>query len=905
MANEIKIWIDALDFENKGGWKVDTQFVHLNGSGYLIAAAAPGEPVDDATTTVAIPQAGKYRIWVRDRNWLRPHNPGTFSMLLNGEHNGVILGQQPSDAWVWEIAGDFDLEAGNIELAFHDLTGYFGRFSTVLITNDFDYVPAREIERMHKERAQIKGLSTEIQYCGDYDVIIAGGGPGGVPAAIACARMGIKTLLLQNRSVLGGNGSCEIGITFDGAGSHYPFHREGGIAEEIRRLRDNDPTLGGEWTRAMEKLTSAEKNLTIAYNSHVCAVDMENETTIKGVTVLDFIELTKRSYTGKIFIDCTGDAWLGYYAGAKYRFGREASYQHDEYLAPEIADTQTMSGCIRGDKKVFFTKTEEPFPYVAPDWVPKLPDNDKEFGRNITAVSRMAWWLEAPNTYDDMWDGEQTRDALFLVILGYYDYLKNHWSGKKQAENVKFSFASITDGRRESRRLIGDYVMTQDDCTSGRKFDDAVSYTGWALDIHHNEGIYSGTKGPLYCARRAKKPHVPFRCLYSKNIDNLLFAGRNISVSHIAMGTTRVQNTIATLGQAVGTAAAMCIQLNETPRGIYQRHMKQLQQTLVKNDQFIPGIKSEDPTDPCLNAKVTASSVCTTELFRNAQGELGELLPLDVDRAVDMKFSEAEGDISEIYVKLHNSLSEPQTVTLYAQYFGGDVDTYSTPGEIVSAQAVVPPMCESWVKFDIHVPIERNKYVESCAARVMIHATPGISWRSIENLSLYQRAGFRNEKGEWEMKTSRSLCALRYLPEEVMANCGPENVVNGHNRIVDEQNYEWVSDPAQDLPQWIQVEFDKATEINNVSVVFDTDLTNPATCWGPKVPTVKQTIKDYIVEIFDGSNWIQIANEKDNIFRKRIHRFAATKVEKVKVTALATWGDKSARIMEIRASLDA
>ena len=214
-------------------------------------------------------------------------------------------------------------------------------------------------------------------------------------------------------------------------------------------------------------------------------------------------------------------------------------------------------------------------------------------------------------------------------------------------------------------------------------------------------------------------------------------------------------------------------------------------------------------------------------------------------------------------------------------------------------------MCESWVKFNIHVPVTRNKYVESACARVMIHATPGISWRSIENLSLYQKAGVRDENGNWVMKTYKSLCAHREIPYEAPANCRPENVANGYNRIINDEHYEWVSDPAQDLPQWIQVEFDKAAKINNVSIVFDTDLTNPSTCWGPKVPVVKQTIKDYIVEIFDGSNWIKIAEEKDNIFRKRIHRFETTNVEKVKVTALATWGDKSARIMEIRASLDA
>ena len=176
-----KIWIDALDFETKGGWKEDTQYVHLMGSGYLIAADIPGVPVEDATIKVQIPQKDTYRIWTRDRNWFRPHNPGTFNLLVNGENNGKVLGAMPSDAWVWEIAGDFQLEAGEVELALHDLTGYFGRCASILITNDFDYTPSREIERIHKDRARIKGLQYAVQNGGHYDVIVAGGGPGRIP----------------------------------------------------------------------------------------------------------------------------------------------------------------------------------------------------------------------------------------------------------------------------------------------------------------------------------------------------------------------------------------------------------------------------------------------------------------------------------------------------------------------------------------------------------------------------------------------------------------------------------------------------------------------------------------------------------------------------------------------------
>lgn len=899
MHNTVNIWIDALDFTQKGGWKEDTQFTHLTGSGYLIAADEPGVPVEDATTCITVPQKDTYRIWVRDRNWLRPHNPGTFSLLVNGEDNGVVLGQQPSDAWIWEIAGDFELE-GNVELTVRDLTGYFGRFSSILITNDFDYVPARETDRMHYEHARIKGLDTGVTYKGDYDVIVAGGGPGGMPAAVACARLGIKTLLLHNRPILGGNGSSEIGITFDGAEVAHPRAREGGIAEEIRRLRDRETEAYGEWTRAMEKIVALEKNLTVVYNVHVCGVEMHDDANIKGVTCLDILNLTKSSYTGKMFIDCTGDAWVGYYAGAKYRFGREAAEQHKEDMAPQIADTQTMSGCIRGGTMPFIYESDEESEFHAPSWVPKLPETDDEFGR-VILKPRMFWWLEAPNTYDDMWDGEQTRDALFLVILGYFDHIKNHWSGKESLKKTKFRIASIVDGRRESRRLIGDYILTQDDCVEGRKFDDAISYSGWALDIHHPEGIYSGKKGPLYCAKAVALPNIPYRCLYSKNINNLFCAGRNVSVTHIALGTVRVQNTIATLGQAAGTAAAMCIKLGETPRGIYERHIRDLQQLLIKNDQYIPGFKNEDANDPCLRATVSASSVSTTEVYNPKHGSNGPLVPLDQDRSAVAGFNPNRGDINQLYLKLHSVNKEDTKITVFVRPVG-DLDTQAGQNsEPYTATGIVPPG-ESWVYFPVQIKIDPALYRDGAYLVVWLEACEGISWFSLDNLSNYRRTGTRNGRGGWDYKGGKCYQFSIKKPAEIIANCAPENVINGHSRILSEKEYEWVSDPNEALPQWLEVKFKEKTSINYISLVFDTDMTNPGTCFGFKFEGVPVCVKKYDIEVNDGNGWIRVADVEENFMRKCNHTFDTIQAEKIRVNVYSTWGDRSARITEIRAA---
>ena len=900
MLQPTEIWIDTFDFEHKGGWQEDTQFVHLMGSGYLIASDMPGIPVEDATVTVNIPQADTYRIWVRDRNWLRPHNPGTFRLLVNGEDRGNTLGQMPSDAWIWEIAGDYTLESGEVTLALHDLTGYFGRCAAILITNDFDYTPPREVARMHKDRARIKGLDISEKFGGDYDVIVAGGGPGGVPAALAAARQGVKTLLIQNRFMLGGNSSTEIGITFDGAEVAYPRSREGGIAEEIRRLRDREKGNIGDWTRALEKLVAAEPNLTVVRNSHLLDAQTEGSI-IRSVTVMDIRTLCKTRYTGKMFIDCTGDGWLGYYAGAKYRFGREASHQHAENLAPLLPDTQTMSGCIRGGNQQFFFDSEEDVEFHAPSWVPKLPEDEKEFGRVIQGP-RLYWWLEAPNTYDDMNDGELSRDALLLVLLGYWDHLKNHWSGRDRIRKKCFRIVNVINGRRESRRLIGDYILTQDDCTSGRRFEDAVSYSGWAIDIHHPEGIYSGAKGPLYCAVRAPLPTIPYRCLYSVNVDNLLMAGRNISVTHIALGTVRVQNTIATLGQAVGTAAAMCLALDETPRGIYQRHMKQLQQLLIKNDQYIPGLKNEDPNDPCLTATVTTSSVSNTEVFIPGHGIAGPLLPLNVTRGTISGFNPNK-DIDGIYVKLSSSRTEPFRIQLNAQTLG-DLDTVSHFDEVYTATAEVPPMAESWVFFPVKFRPDLEKLRDGAYLQLWLDKAEGISWRSIDKLSNYRRAGVCDNNGKWTWTRGSSLNYTLSQPKEILADCSGENVINGHSRILSPTEYEWVSHPEQALPQWLELEFAQPAQINSVSFVFDTDMTNPGTCAGVKFPTVPLCVKDYYVEVFDGKSWVRVAQETENFMRKRTHRFDTATVQKLRITVQETWGHPSARITEVRASLE-
>lgn len=273
-------WIDTLDFQDHGQWKVDTQFTHLMGSSYLLACHTPGKPVQDATTRFAVPKNGRYRIWARTKNWYYPYAPGRFELLVDGQNSGVELGTLASTEWAWQIAGDYALAEGQHNLALHDLTGYFGRCSSLIVTDDMDFVPARPIEEFERQRAMLRGISLEPVNEGRYDVVVAGAGPGGVPAAIAAARHGCRVLLLNNRPVIGGNASEEAGVQFNGASARQLNARDGGITEEIMRLKGYRDC---SWMQAMEQLCRQEPNLEIRCNLHIIGADMAEDTIVSVV----------------------------------------------------------------------------------------------------------------------------------------------------------------------------------------------------------------------------------------------------------------------------------------------------------------------------------------------------------------------------------------------------------------------------------------------------------------------------------------------------------------------------------------------------------------------------------------------------------------------------------------------
>ena len=463
----------------------------------------------------------------------------------------------------------------------------------------------------------------------EYDVVVIGGGMSGICAALAAARHGARTALVHDRHVLGGNASSEIRMHICGASENLakPDLEESGILHEIMldNKSRNDYYNFSIWDMVLFSTVKRQKNLTVYLSTAMESCEMGEGSTIRSIDAYQLTTETHWKISGKVFIDCTGNATLGYYAEAEFRTGSEGRDEFGEPDAPGQPNKERMGNTLlfkavdRGHpvafKKPDFARTftEEELKYRTHSAVHGAQikgEVDKAYVRmtsfSTSSVDYGYWWIELPGETDDIIDEyEQIRDELVSCIYGIWDHLKN--GGDHGAENYDLEWVGMLPGSREGRRLIGDYILNENDILSNRQFEDAVAHGGWPMDIHTAKGLYDFDELPSRVISFDGAYTIPYRSYYSKNISNLMMAGRDISASKMAMGSTRVMGTCAVGGQAVGTAAALCIKYDCDPRGA-QEHMRELQQMLLKDDAYIPGIWNEDPKDLARRAKVTATS---------------------------------------------------------------------------------------------------------------------------------------------------------------------------------------------------------------------------------------------------------------------------------------------------------
>lgn len=467
-----------------------------------------------------------------------------------------------------------------------------------------------------------------------FDVAVIGGGAAGICAAVAAARNGSKTVLIQDRPVLGGNASSEMRVHLNGVNNiNGKAERETGIIEELllHNRFENEQESYPVFDHVMYDFVVREPNLTLMLNTQAIEAIMDGNL-IKSA--LCWQATTEKLFTinAPIFIDCSGDGLLAATSGAKYRTGREGKAEFNETYAPDVADGWQMGATLLMSSK----DMGRPMKYNPPSYAIKYSHKEAHPRRHFKWFKDGIWWIEIGSDNDIIGDFEENRHKLMAYLHGVWDYIKN--SGKfPEAENLALDWVGSLPCRRESRRFIGDYIVSEKDMIEHKHFNDAVAFGGWSLDEHNPGGIENISEPPSYFHYHFKKVYeFPFRSLYSVNIDNLLFAGRNVSQTHIALSSSRIMATCALMGQAVGTAAAICNQKNSLPREVGKKYINELQEQLLRDDVFIPKRPAKDNNDLAKKASIIFASTTST-------GDVKNLLN-GISRDIDGKINHWQSD---------------------------------------------------------------------------------------------------------------------------------------------------------------------------------------------------------------------------------------------------------------------
>ena len=590
------IFLQAVQFDDLGGWDVDQQSMEQMGSAYLLAHGL-GVPVNDAVTTPTISAPGTYRVWVRTRDWVAPWNapgaPGKFQLLIDDKPLPVTFGTEGAD-WHWQDGGTVQLGA-KPKIALHDLTGFEGRCDAVLFARDATFQPPNELVALTRFRRAALGLPDAPEDGGTFDLVVVGGGIAGTSAAVSAARNGLKVALVQDRPVLGGNGSSEVRVLPAGNTRVQPYPHIGEIVLEI--VPPNEAGAGnGKGAKVYDDarktaVVQAEPRITLLMEQRVFSVEAAGGH-VNAVVAEHIVTGKRLRLAAKFFADCTGDATVGFLAGADYEISREDHQgMSNLWNLMNAADPKQVLKCECKDKTALAMATEagnvaEPFPHCP--WAIDL--SDKPFpGRPLNKKSAKpeldklgGWYWESGFDRDPITDVERIRDLNLRAMYGAWDALKNV---DHLYPNFRIGWAAFIAGKRESRRLMGDVVVAVDDFLTNRAFEDGCFPCSWGIDLHTPDKAYqAGNEGNEFISTYThggkftyKGPYwAPYRALYSRNMDNLFMAGRDISVTHEGLGPVRVMKTCGMMGEIVGKAASICVSQNTSPRGVYQDHLDAL-----------------------------------------------------------------------------------------------------------------------------------------------------------------------------------------------------------------------------------------------------------------------------------------------------------------------------------------
>ena len=588
------LWLETESFTNKGGWVVDQQFMDLMGSPYLMAHGM-GRPVSDASTVVDIPESGRWHIYVRTFNWTSPWTlqagPGAFKVKVGSKTLKTVLGTS-GDSWQWQYAGSLNLKAGQSSVSLCDLTGFNGRCDAIFMTNQDGLTPPEAEDELAAFRLRMLDLpEPQVK---KYEFVVVGGGIAGMCAATAAARLGCKVALVNDRPVLGGNNSAEVRVHL---GGHVEIGPNKGLGRMIREFghskKGNAQPAENYEDERKQAFIDAEENIDL----YPCfrAVEVHKDGDKIAAVLIRNIETAQEIWLeAPLFSDCTGDGTIGFLAGAHYRMGREARHEYGETLAPETSDKLTMGASVQWYSRKNSNVTSFPeFSYGV-----KFDES------NCEKVTMGEWKWETGMNYDQIYDAERIRDYGLLVVYSNWSYLKNHLKDNEKYSDRSLEWVAYIAGKRESRRLLGDYILKQDDIDKNVYHEDGSFTASWSIDLHfpdpENSRRFPGAEFKAATVHNWIYPcTVPYRCLYSRNIENLFMAGRNISVTHVALGTVRVMRTTGMMGEVVGMAAYLCNKHGCLPRQVYQSHLPELKALMQEGVGKKEGLN--DQTFNCAN----------------------------------------------------------------------------------------------------------------------------------------------------------------------------------------------------------------------------------------------------------------------------------------------------------------